>query len=204
MKCVSHKTLAQLEKYLTNGIEYKEISIRMNKSIYSLTNLKRRHLKHLGNLKRKQTIHGDARYDHHKKRAKLYNIWSMMKQRCYNEKNNGYRYYGSRGIDICCEWHNYTNFRKWALVNGYKDGLTIDRINNDKGYCPENCQWISRGHNVAKSNKANRRLSNKDVKKLKFLHETGNYTQEKLANIFNMSQTNISSILLGKTYADMM
>lgn len=67
-----------------------------------------------------------------------------MKTRCYNKKHTSYKNHGARGINICDEWLNNPKlFIQWSLNNGYKDGLTIDRINNDKGYCPENCRYTT-------------------------------------------------------------
>lgn len=81
----------------------------------------------------------------------LLNIFRQMKSRCYNKKNPRYKNYGGRGIRICEEWlTDRSEFIKWALANGYKTGLTIDRINTDEGYSPGNCQWLTRSENSKK------------------------------------------------------
>jgi hypothetical protein len=77
--------------------------------------------------------------------TRLYNIWNGMKKRCYNNNASNYNDYGGRGIFICDEWLNdYQVFKTWALQNGYTDSLSIDRINNNDGYYPENCRWVDR------------------------------------------------------------
>ena len=76
--------------------------------------------------------------------TRLYRIWGNMKHRCYGKSDvEKYQYYGGRGISVCIEWHEYNNFKKWALVSGYTESLTLDRTNNDGNYEPSNCKWAS-------------------------------------------------------------
>lgn len=91
--------------------------------------------------------------------TRIYRIWSGMRSRCYSPANRMYRCYGGRGITICDEWKDdITAFHKWAMANGYRDDLTIDRINNDGNYEPSNCRWAT----YSQQNKNRRKFTKKE------------------------------------------
>lgn len=101
-------------------------------------------------VKKKVTTHGMSN-------TRLYAIYKHMKNRCYRESDIRYQKYGGRGIKVCDEWVNsFEAFASWALNNGYDDSLSIDRINVDGDYCPENCRWADRftqGNNKSNNKK---------------------------------------------------
>lgn len=85
-----------------------------------------------------------AEFKHGMKKHKLYGVWVCMKQRCNNPKSAKYKYYGARGIFVCNEWsENFLVFYNWAMANGYKEGLSLDRIDTNGNYEPLNCRWVS-------------------------------------------------------------
>lgn len=78
-----------------------------------------------------------------RKHYKLYEIWKGFRQRCNNPKHQRYHRYGGRGIGYVSEWDNFTVFCEWALDNGYVEGISLDHKDNDKGYFPANCRWVT-------------------------------------------------------------
>ena len=98
---------------------------------------------------------------HRKTKTRLYNVWTHMLQRCYNPNHTAYERYGGRGITVSDEWlHNFQAFYDWAMANGYDENApigkcTIDRIDNNKGYSPDNCRFVDM--KVQNSNKRNSR-----------------------------------------------
>ena len=86
---------------------------------------------------------GNLNKTHNKSKTRLHRIWAAMKSRCYNPKNNRYENYGGKGIVVCDEWQDFEPFYDWAMSSGYRDDLTIDRIESSGNYEPSNCRWVT-------------------------------------------------------------
>lgn len=108
-------------------------------------------------------------------KSKIYKMWFSMKCRCYNSKNDSYKTYGGKGIIVCNEWHDFKIFHGWATKNGYKEGLCLDRVNSDKNYCPENCEWVTPSEN-------GKRVTSSLKDKIKLLQNENNRLKSILIN----------------------
>jgi hypothetical protein len=86
--------------------------------------------------------------------TRLYKCWANMIHRCENPKVRSYKYYGAEGIRVCEEWHDFHTFQTWAISHGYEDSLTIERIDNDEDYTPENCEWVPQKQNNRNTRRA--------------------------------------------------
>ena len=100
------------------------------------------------NPKRAANGKNNSSYKHGLRHHKIYSLWCNMKQRCYNQNSTYYENYGGRGIRVCIKWRdNPKAFYNWAIKNGWQEGLTIDREDNDGNYHPDNCRFVTRAVN---------------------------------------------------------
>lgn len=151
--------------------------------------LKSGHTKSCGCIKSELTIKRNTTHGlyYHPLRG----VHNTMKQRCTNPEVGMYYRYGARGISVCKEWDNFIDFYTWANNNGYKKGLTIDRIENDGNYEPSNCQWITIEDNIRK----NAKLSPDDKLSIVILYLDSRIKVRDIALQFNIDESRIYQIL---------
>lgn len=127
---------------------------------------------------------------------KLYWIYYAMLDRCYNIKSPRYKDYGARGIKVCNEWKNDNKvFFAWALANGYKEGLTLDRLDNDKGYSPNNCAWVTNKENCNHNRRTHFLTYQGKTQSLKKWSEETGINYSTLRNRANRSNMSVEDIL---------
>jgi len=129
----------------------------------------------------------------------LYWVWSDMKRRATRENHPRAKRYFLRGIDICEEWLSFEVFHDWAIKNGYREGLTLDRVNNNKGYYPSNCRWTSNAENTR--NSAQAKLTHNKVREIKAKLNEGT-SQALLARDFAVSERAIYDIKISRTWRE--
>ena len=152
-------------------------------------------------------IHGHATRKHG--RTKLHNRWVNIRQRCLNPKHPNYDRYGGRGINICSEWDEFANFRNWSEENGYSDELEIDRIDNNKGYYPDNCRYITKKNNsLNRHDSLTNRFTKEQVDSMQYDNNKGNnrhswalpsLSMRKLSMKYNVDQASMIKMLRWNT-----
>lgn len=131
-------------------------------------------------------------------KTRLYSIFSGMKQRCYNPKSRSYKWYGGKGVSICPEWigeDGVKNFIEWALDSGYEEHLSIDRIDPDGSYSPDNCRWVTMSENASRA--SHKSAWNSEKRNGMEIHPGLNYKFDVLEK---MKERGFSTYSLNKKY----
>lgn len=159
--------------------------------------------KSCGCMKSKFTIKNKTKHgDGGTKKTKLYKVWRSMINRCEYKKNVDYDNYGGRGIRICKEWrNNYIVFKDWSLNNGYKEGLTIDRKDNDGNYEPSNCQWITFLENIRK--RASNKINIEKARLIKKMYNNIRIDRTSISKICNISYNIVCDVINNKTWKEL-
>ena len=134
---------------------------------------------------------------HNMSRDRLYKIWQGMRQRCENPNSTGFFRYGGAGIKLCSEWEDFEVFKNWAVVNGYNKSLTLDRINNELGYNPDNCRWATPAE---QSHNRKIGLDWKSVNEIRELYKTFTYLE--IAKKYGVHKHTIFLICKNKIWYD--
>lgn len=138
---------------------------------------------------------------HGLRRHPLYGVWNSIKSRCCNRNSTFFHRYGSRGISICESWNSsFNEFYTWSMNNGWKHGLSIERIDNDSGYNPINCKFIPRGQQAR--NRSTSKLTMKQVQNIRACYDSGLETNAELARRYNITPTTMCKIVHRKIWKE--
>ena len=139
------------------------------------------------------TIHGDKKRGNS---TKLYRVWQNMLTRCRNKDATSYYRYGGRGISVCDEWYKYSSFKTFALNNGYRENLTIDRIDNNGNYEPSNIRFVTMKENTNnRQNSIKNRFSDDELSEIIECYSNSNITIKNLSGITKLSTRALSKII---------
>lgn len=147
--------------------------------------------KHGHLIREANTIHGEAK-------VRLYGIWVDMRRRCLNTNKHDYKNYGGRGIRVCAEWLEYLPFRNWAIDNGYRDDLQIDRMDNNGNYEPNNCRWTT--NEINSQNTRSNRFCMSEIVELRKICKFGGFSRKRIAEVYNIGQSHLSKIVDNKIW----
>ena len=156
-----------------------------NEKIVTANSLRNGDTRSCGCLKKEQDYKNIIKVKHNMTNTRLYSIWRGMKSRCSSKNGKKHEFYYDKGIKICDEWKNdFINFYNWAMTNGYKDDLTIDRIDNDGNYEPNNCRWAT----VTEQN-------NNQSNNIRIKYEEFEYSLKDLSVKYNIKVSTLNSRL---------
>lgn len=163
---------------ITEIVDYRTIRCRCdcgNEKVFRKYNVLTGNSKNCGCEHYKSLL--DRNFKHGKSRSRIYSTYLGMKGRCYNPNEYAYEWYGNKGIKLCDEWlgeNGFMNFYNWAILNGYNDSLSIERIDINKNYCPENCKWIPLSEQLLNTSKTIKIESNGNIISVKELSKKYN------------------------------
>ena len=163
-------------------------------------NLNRVHTQSCGCLQKERARKAKTKHGHaiNGLETKTYITWKSMIQRCKNSQKQGYKYYGGKGIAVCKRWKNFNSFL--VDMGERPKGMTIDRIDHNGNYDPDNCRWATQRQQMR--NSCNTKLSTLKVQIIKKLLKESNLKQWEIAELFNITRATIGNINTGKTWGD--
>lgn len=182
--CGKEKPLSDFYKRKAKGKDY--IVAKCKKCFYETTDKKLSKDSQKNYRDRMREKYGTIPYVH-----------KSMRNRCENPNAKDYKNYGAKGISVCDEWKKVIPFCEWALDNGYEKGLQIDRIDPDKGYCPENCRFITRIENLRRRKFV--KLTMRKAEAMRVLSKNG-FSNSEIAGIFDIRQGHAHKVLKNLTW----